>query len=217
MKLLNEEAIEQLKGIFERMKDDVTISLFIGEENSKVCEETRSFMEELVTVTDKLHLDIHNVDEDDSLAREYMVKMTPAIVLLDSNKNYKRIKFYGIPAGHEINSLINSIIEVSGSSKDLSEKTMERLAKIENPIDIKVFVTLSCPHCPGAVSKAHKLALVNENIRAEMIEADTFGELSGNYNVSSVPKIVVNDIYEFVGDQPLDKFLEEIERANSAN
>ena len=214
MKLLNEETIKQLKGIFERMKHDVTISLFVGKENSSICEETRSFMEELVTITDKLHLDIHNVDEDDSLAKEYLVKMTPAIVLLDSNKNYKRIKFYGIPAGHEINSLINSIIEVSGTSQDLSEKTMERLGKVTKPIDIKVFVTLSCPHCPGAVSKAHKLALVNENIKAEMIEANTFGELSGNYNVSSVPKIVINDVYEFVGDQPMEKFLEEIEKAN---
>lgn len=214
MKILNEETIAQLKGIFERMKDDVTISLFVGKENSSVCEETKSFMEELVTVTDKLHLDVHDVDEDASLAKDYMVKMTPAIVLLDSNKNYKRIKFYGIPAGHEINSLINSIIEVSGTSQDLSEKTMERLGKVTKPIDIKVFVTLSCPHCPGAVSKAHKLALVNENIKAEMIEANTFGELSGNYNVSSVPKIVINDVYEFVGDQPMEKFLEEIEKAN---
>ena len=36
-------------------------------------------------------------------------------------------------------------------------------------------------------------------------------ELSEKYNVSSVPKIVINDHFEFVGNQPIEKFLEGIE------
>ncbi len=49
-----------------------------------------------------------------------------------------------------------------------------------------------------------------------MIEAQTFYDLSDEYNVSSVPKIVINDIYEFVGNQPLEVFLEEIEKTQVA-
>jgi alkyl hydroperoxide reductase subunit AhpF len=75
----------------------------------------------------------------------------------------------------------------------------------------KVFVTLGCPHCPGAVLKAHKLAMENPNITAEMIEANTFEDLSRKFQVSGVPKIVFNDGADLLGDQPLDAFLQTIE------
>lgn len=216
MVTFNDEIRAQLREIFDKMDKDVTIALFTKKENCSTCDETSDYMEEITSITDKLHLTKFDVDEDHELAKEYDVTLTPSIVLLDNENNYTRIKFNGIPAGHEINSLINSINEVSGSTQDLSDSAMERLNKITNPIDIKVFVTLSCPHCPGAVSKAHKLALENNNISASMIEAQTFGELSERFNVSSVPKIVINDKYEFVGDQPLDVFLAEIEKAQVA-
>lgn len=212
----NDEIRKQLKEIFDRMDKDVTIALFTSKNKCSTCDETTSYMEEITDITDKLHLTKLDIDENQELAKEYDVTLTPSMVLLDNENNYTRIKFNGIPAGHEINSLINSIIEVSGSTQELSDSAMERLNKITNPIDIKVFVTLSCPHCPGAVSKAHKLALENPNISASMIEAQTFGELSEKFNVSSVPKIVINDKYEFVGDQPLDVFLSEIEKAQVA-
>ncbi|MBZ2175135.1 thioredoxin family protein [Schnuerera sp. xch1] len=178
------------------------------------CEETQSYIEEIYSISEKLHLKLYDINVDKDLAKEYNVSLVPSIIILDDNENYKGIKFNGIPAGHEINSLVTSILEVSGKSERLTDKTIERLSNISNPIDIKVFVTLGCPHCPGAVGKAHKLALENSNINAEMIEAETFFELSQKYNVSSVPKIVINDKYEFVGDQPLDVFLDNIEKAN---
>jgi alkyl hydroperoxide reductase subunit AhpF len=79
-------------------------------------------------------------------------------------------------------------------------------------VNIKVFVTLSCPHCPGAVSTAHSLAMLNDNIQASMIEAQTFQELSQKYKVSGVPKIIINEDYELLGNQPIDAFLSEIEK-----
>lgn len=216
MVTFNDEIRKQLREIFDRMDKDVTIALFTKKEDCSTCDETSDYMEEITSITDKLHLTKFDIDEDHEFAKEYDVTLTPSMVLLDNENNYRRIKFNGIPAGHEINSLINSIIEVSGSSQELSDTAMERISKITNPVDIKVFVTLGCPHCPGAVSKAHKLALENPNINASMIEAQTFGELSDKFNVSSVPKIVINDKYEFVGDQPLDVFLDEIEKAQVA-
>jgi len=50
----------------------------------------------------------------------------------------------------------------------------------------------------------------NELIQAEMIEASTFGELSRKFNVSSVPKIVINDKYELLGNHPVENILKEI-------
>lgn len=215
MEMLNEDIRKQLKEIFEGMKNDVTIALFTKEEPCETCEETESFMKELVSTSEKLHFKQYDINVDKEITKEYGVELTPSIVLLDNNEEYKRIKFNGIPAGHEINSLIAAILEVSGNSNNLPKPIEERLKKVIKPINIKVFVTLSCPHCPGAVEKAHKLALENPNINAEMIEAQTFYDLSDKYNVSSVPKIVINDKYEFVGNQPFEEFLNNIDKANA--
>ncbi len=211
MKMLNNELQQQLREVFSQLQNQVTIALFTDQNDCSTCKETKEFMEELLPLSDKLELKNYDIDNDSKLAQEYDVKMVPSIVLLDQEGNYKRIKFNGIPAGHEINSFIPALIEVSGAQSALPEEMTKAIMAINKPVDIKVFITLGCPHCPGAVQKAHKLALMNENIHAEMIEAQTFNELSNKYNVSGVPKIVINDTHELVGNQPIEAFLEKIE------
>lgn len=214
MSLLNEEVRGQLSEVFEGMGNDVTIALFTKEENCETCSDTKSFMEEVSTLSEQLNLETYDLDDDHEKAEAFKVDKVPAIVLLDADKKYQGVKFYGIPAGHEINSFVTGIMEVSGAGEDLPDDLLEQIKGIDKAVDIKVFVTLSCPHCPGAVAKAHKLALLNDKISGEMIEAQTFSELSQKFDVSGVPKIVINDEFELVGNQPLDKFLEEIGKIN---
>lgn len=210
MKMFNADLEAQLKEVFNDLTNDVTIALFT-EEGCYSCEETTSYMEEVEALSDKIHLEKYTLSENQDLATRYQVEMVPSIVLLDSEKNYKRIKFNGIPAGHEINSFIPALLEVSGTVSELPEDLTKRIESIDQPVNIKVFITLACPHCPGAVQKAHKLALMNPNIHAEMVEAQTFSELSDRFNVSGVPKIVINDTEELLGNQPLEAFLSSIE------
>lgn len=212
MKLLNEEVVTQLEQVFKNMKTDVTLALFTEEEVCETCKDADSFLTELSEASPKLHLKRYDLSKDVDLAKKYHVSMVPSIVLLDHQEVYNGIKFNGIPAGHEINSFVKGILEVSGAGNPLPDDVAQRLSKIKKPVNIKVFVTLGCPHCSGAVEKAHKLALMSPHVDAEMIEAQTFYDLSEKYNVSSVPKIVVNDEFEFVGNQSFEVFMEEIEK-----
>lgn len=212
MTFLNDEIKKQLEEIFEPMKREVTIALFATKELCESCEDTKSFMTEMAGINEKLKLEVYDLQEDAEMAEKLQVKRAPVIVLLGEGGQDYGIQFNGIPGGHEINSFISSVMEVSGAGEELPQVFADRIAKIDKPVDIKVFVTLGCPHCPGAVSKAHKLALENPNVRAQMIEAQTFSELSDQYQVSGVPKIVINDKEELVGNQPLEMFLDAIER-----
>ncbi|HSR04254.1 MAG TPA: thioredoxin family protein [Proteiniclasticum sp.] len=212
MKMFNEEIQGQLKEVFQEMKGDVTIALFTKEGECPTCEETLAYMQEVAELTEKIHLVEYDINKDAELAKKYNVAMVPSIVLLDADNEYKGVKFNGIPAGHEINSFIPAILEVSGNVSEMPKELEERIMKIDKPMNIKVFITLSCPHCPGAVQKAHKMALMNPFIDAEMIEAETFGELSMKHNVSGVPKIVINDAYDLIGNQPIQEFLNTMEK-----
>lgn len=211
MKLINEELAMQLKGIFDEMTKPVTMAVFTKEGECQTCTETIGLLEEIENVSDQVLLAKYTKEANADLVEAYNIEMFPSIVILDSDGEYHGVKFNGMPAGHEFNSFIPAILETGGLDQDLPQELTDRIAKIDKPVNIKVFVTLSCPHCPGAVQKAHKIAMMNKNVDAEMVEAQTFMELSQKHNVSGVPKIVINDEYELVGNQPLEAFLNTIE------
>lgn len=212
MTLLNPEIQAQLKEVLSAMKTPVTIALFTREDPCATCKETVSYMEEVQELNSLITLQKYDLDTDTERAQTWKVEMAPSIVLLDHEEKYQGVKFNGIPAGHEINSLIPGLLEMSGAGVELPAELQTRIDAINKPINIKVFVTLGCPHCPGAVQKAHKLALSNAHIEAEMVESQTFAELAEKFEVSSVPHIVINDSQSFVGNQPFDAFIEAVEK-----
>ena len=87
---------------------------------------------------------------------------------------------------------------------------MELLAKVDKPITIKVYVTPTCQYCPRAVGTAHKFALLNKNIKGEMIESLEFDKEASDAGVSAVPHIVINDDVTFVGAYPDDQFAQYV-------
>ncbi len=61
---------------------------------------------------------------------------------------------------------------------------------------------------------AHKLAMQSPNVIGEMVEANEFPDLSMQYNVSSVPHIIINEGEgEFVGALPEEAFVEQVMNA----
>ncbi|HMA61948.1 MAG TPA: thioredoxin family protein [bacterium] len=212
MPLLDEENRNKVKDFLEDMQNEVEIVYFTQEVECESCSQTHEFLKEISGLNDKLSLTIYDFVDDEDKAKEFGLEQIPAITLLDKDGNHTRIKFYGIPGGYEINSFLTSIMEVSGNHEPIEPNIVERIEKIDKDIDIKVFITLSCPYCPTAVINAHRLALENEHISGEMIESSTFPHLANKYNVTGVPKIVINDKQELTGAQPLDKMLDAIEK-----
>ncbi len=54
------------------------------------------------------------------------------------------------------------------------------------------------------------MALENKLISADVVEVQEFPNLARRYNVSGVPKTVINDVIQFVGSLPEDQFLEKV-------
>jgi glutaredoxin-like protein len=211
-KFFNAELQDQLKEILSQMVNDVHLVLFTDSKGSATCDETKQLLAEFEALIAKVHVEYKDINQDAKLAKQYAITMTPSFVVLDAKKQYKGVKFNGLPAGHEINSFIGALIEMSGFKVEIPAAIVQRIKAINKPVNIKVFVTLSCPHCPGAVQTAHRLAMLNPLIQGEMIEANTFKALSMKHKVSGVPKIIINDHYELVGNQPVEAFLKEIEK-----
>ena len=57
------------------------------------------------------------------------------------------------------------------------------------------------------------MAIANSHIVADVVEASEFPDLVQRYGVRGVPKTVINDAVEFVGNVPESMFVENIQRA----
>ncbi len=211
-KLLNQEISEQVKEFLSAMEKPVKLVAFTKKEKCETCPQTVQLLKEVEELSDKITVVEKDLEKDNEDAKAYKVDLAPSFVILDDNDKYLGVKFNGIPAGHEFNSFLNAIVFMSGYDLGFESKIVEKVKKIDKPVDIKVFITLTCPHCPGAVTTAHRLAMLNDNIEATMIESQTFMELATKYKVSGVPKIVINDKYEILGNQPVEAFLAEIDK-----
>ncbi|HOJ89144.1 MAG TPA: thioredoxin family protein [Pseudothermotoga sp.] len=216
MALISEKDARYLQKVFsEQLKDPVKILIFVDDKSEcEYCDLTEQVLQELSSIDSKLEMYVYHVKRDKQIVDQYKIGMAPAIVLLDKEGNDSRIRFYGIPSGHEFSSLIQDIISVStGKPSFFNAEQIEKIRSIDSPVRIKVFVTPTCPYCPKAVLMAHSAALVNSNIIAEMIEANEFPEMSMNYGVSSVPHTFINDKHDFVGAYPENAFIQELFKA----
>ena len=194
------------------MKDSVNISFFTQEFECQACGDTRTFLEEFSTLSDKIKLSVYDFVKDKAVADRFGVDKVPAIVINDKDDNDRGIKFYGLPGGYEINSFVISLLEVSGNIEPLKDDIASRIRAITKDVHIQVYVTLTCPYCPAAVATAHRLAVENKKIKADMVDAGIFPHLTQKYQVSGVPRIIINENHSMVGAQPIEKFLDVIEK-----
>ena len=153
MAILSEQASEQVKARFDASLDKpVTIRLFTesearsllsipGRPPSQHNTITRSLMEEVSSLSDKLHLeifDVHGLTEEE--AGKLGIRRIPAIILGDDEAG--RIRFYGAPIGNEFPTLLEGIDSISSGTPQLPSHIIEAAEKyIHEPVHIQVFVT----------------------------------------------------------------------------
>ncbi|MDD5022798.1 MAG: thioredoxin family protein [Candidatus ainarchaeum sp.] len=208
--MLDEKTQEVLKNKFGAMKDNVSLLFFNSDnpENCEYCKEINQLLEELSTISNgKILYNKYNLASNE--AKNYSIKDAPAIVMFGSSK--RNIHYYGIPAGYEFNAFIQTILDISKGEPDVSKELKDKVKAIDFPVHIKVFVSPSCPYCPGAMKVANDFALLNDKIIADVYEVTEFREIAMKYDVSGVPKTVINDIVELSGAYPPDIVLQKIQ------
>jgi glutaredoxin-like protein len=209
MGLIPEEHKQHLKEEFEKnLKGEVRIIMFTQETECPFCKQARELTEEIGALSNKIKVEVYDFVKDSEKAKEYQVDKVPAIAVL-GKKDYG-IRFYGLPYGYEFRPFTESIINVSRGTTNLSEETKKKLASIEKPVHIQVFVSLTCPHCPLVTSLAHQFAIESDLVRADMIDASEFLHLAQKYSVMGVPNTVINEKTEFVGAVPEELFVQQV-------
>jgi len=149
------------------------------------------------------------------MVEEYGIDKIPALAIVkggDEPQDFG-IRFYGIPSGYEFKTLLDGIAMVSSGDSTLNEETRSYLAALTTPLHLQVFVTPTCPYCPGAVSLAHKMAMESNLVTGDMVEATEFPHVANKYQVMGVPRTVINEETFLEGAAPEAMLMERIREA----
>jgi glutaredoxin-like protein len=214
MALIDDSVAQQLVQELQQMVSPVRVAVFSQALADPESEEVRRLVEELAALDDRLRAESYNFVLDQEKTVALGVKRIPAIAIMGEEKDYG-IRFYGLPTGYEFGTLIDAILDVSRGDSGLAAPTREALAAVPRPVHLQVFSTPTCGYCPAAVRMAFRFALESDKVTADGIEVTGFPDLVQQYQISSVPKTVVDDRVEFVGAGPEALLLKHIQDATA--
>lgn len=203
--LFDEAMLAQLNAVFARMENKLVLKLYLDQR--PVSAELKGYMEELASLTDKLSVEVMEGSQANGAAGNVQTggaagasenageaaENLPCVQVCRADGVWTGLAFHGVPGGHEFTSFVLGLYNAAGSGQSLDEDVAAAIGKIDRRIDMKVLVSLSCTMCPELVTAAQKMASVNENITAQVYDLNHFPEIRDQYNVMSVPCLVVND------------------------
>ena len=90
----------------------------------------------------------------------------------------------------------------------IDEATNARLAKVELPTSLVLYISAQCKFCPQAVRQLLPLLTLNSNIRLTVIDVMLFPELAEMENIQSVPTLILEDHFRWTGAFQINEILD---------
>ncbi|MDO9007599.1 MAG: alkyl hydroperoxide reductase subunit F, partial [Thiobacillus sp.] len=168
----------QLKTYMERLV--APIELVASLDDSAKSQEMRGLLEEIASVSDRISLLENGVDSR---------RPSFSIGLVNQPA---RIRFAGLPMGHEFTSLILALLQASGYAPKITDDQIEQIRGIEGPARFETYISLSCHNCPDVVQALNTMAALNPNIQHVMIDGALFQNEVETRQVMAVPTVYLN-------------------------
>jgi alkyl hydroperoxide reductase subunit AhpF len=126
--------------VFTHNEDDPVVSAVQTGASSR---QTQELVEEIASLSHAIRLEVYDIGQRGDLAAEWKILAAPTIAFgpADDDGTAPRVRFVGYPGGHEFTSFLETLGSVGRDNWGLSEETVELLAQVRKPIDLKTFVT----------------------------------------------------------------------------
>lgn len=198
--LFTKEMRQQLDTVFTRMKQPLLLKLYL--DKRPISAELESFISALVAISDKLELEVCDRQAQETFA--------PCVEVCLADGTPTGLAFHGVPSGHEFTSFVLGLYNAAGPGQAIDEDTKRQIEAITEAVDIKILVTLSCTMCPDLVVATQRIAAENPNVTAQVYDVRHFENLKEQYNVMSVPCLVINEEKILFGKRNIQQILEQL-------
>ncbi|UXV34940.1 alkyl hydroperoxide reductase subunit F [Staphylococcus sp. IVB6181] len=173
--MLNKELKSQLSQLLELMEGDVVLTA--SYDDSDKSKELKELLDEIADMSS------HITVKEDTLQR------TPSFSV-DRPDAHTGVVFAGVPLGHEFNSLVLALLQVSGRPPKEEQSVIDQIKALDRPLHFETFISLSCHKCPDVVQALNLMSILNPNITHTMIDGAIFREESED--IMAVPAVFLN-------------------------
>ncbi|TCL35579.1 alkyl hydroperoxide reductase subunit F [Anaerospora hongkongensis] len=120
------------------------------------------------------------------------------------------ITFAGIPLGHEFNSLVLALLQVSGRAPKVEPKIIEQIRAVKGSYQFESYISLSCHNCPEVVQALNLMSVLNPAITHTMVDGAVFQEEVQAKNIMAVPVVYLNGEFFSSGRMSVEEILAKI-------
>ena len=196
--LFTPEMKAQLDTVFNKMARPLLLKLYL--DKRPVSNELEEYMEALADLSEKLTVEVAE--------RNASSETAPCVKVCLADESETGLAFHGVPGGHEFTSFVLGLYNAAGPGQTLDEEVRQKIAAIQNAVDVKILVSLSCTMCPDLVVAVQRIAAENPYVTAEVYDIHHFEALKQHYQVMSVPCLVINDEKVSFGKKTIQQVLE---------
>ncbi len=199
----------ELARILSGLKHEIPIYLFTETGTNEVFNDAaRQALRFFRQLTDKIVLREFNLSHEK--AREMGIDHSPTLVFDPERYN---VRWLGAPLGEEGRIFLEVLLRIGTGKSDLNDSAMTVLKKIEQPRQVKVFVSASCPYCPQQALNALKTAVARPDVVSlEIIDIQANTDLADQYSAHSVPQTFADDMLIALGAQTEELFVASLDK-----
>ncbi len=201
--MLDQPLKDQLIGIFAPLEAEYTLDITVSSEHESL-DEMLELLNDLANCSEKISC---KVKEGKGLEFSLL-----------KNGSDTGIKFRGIPNGHEFTSLLLAILNSDGKGKNIPDLSIcNRVKALKGPVNLTTYVSLTCTNCPDVVQSLNLMAILNDNIRHEMVDGAINQEEVESLKIQGVPAVFADGKMLHSGKAEFGELLGKLEEFYGIN
>ena len=193
----------QLKTYLEKVVQPIQIVASL--DASDKSRELQAMLQEIVLLSERITL-VERTDDDER---------KPSFSINRPGTDVK-VRFAGIPMGHEFTSLVLALLQVGGHPVKLDAAVIEQIRNLDGDYQFETYISLSCQNCPEVVQALNVMSIINPRIRTVAIDGALFqGEVEAR-QVMAVPTIYLNGAVFGQGRSGVEEILAKLDTGAAA-
>ena len=201
--MLDASLSAQLKTYLERVVRPVEIVASLDE--SEASQRMRNLLDQIVSLSPQLSLVTRRDDGE----------RTPSFSLAGAGEA-PRVRFAGLPLGHEFTSLVLALLQVGGHPPKVEAEVLDQIRALRGDFIFETFISLSCQNCPDVVQALNIMAAVNPQVRHVMIDGALFQDEVSERAIMAVPTVWLNGQPFAQGRMSLEEILAKLDSGHAA-
>ena len=195
----------QLKAYLEKLRQP--IELIASVDGGEKSGEMLTLLHEIAELSDRVTLRTDGADT-----------RRPSFAVARSGEA-ERIRFAGIPMGHEFTSLVLALLHVGGHPPKIDDGVLSRVRALQptgGRYRFEIFVSLSCHNCPDVVQALNLIAATNPDVETVMIDGALFQAEVDARKVMAVPAVFLNGEPFGQGRMSLEEIVLKLDAGSAA-